>query len=125
MTTTSRWTVDDDDSPWTCGDMHIAAKAGEPMGDVEIMFDIRDAEGNVVARVPWDVFASEDEQRAIRRRADLLAAAPQLLEACEAALRHVKEDAMEYSEGDHGDRVYIADQLRAAIAAARGEEGTR
>lgn len=43
---------------------------------------------------------------------------PSLLEACEMLLRHVPDDAMEYSYGTHGERIYVADLARSAIAAA-------
>lgn len=54
----------------------------------------------------------------VEGNADLIAAAPDMAEALQAALRHIPNEAMEYSEGDHGDRVYIADLVRAALAKA-------
>lgn len=47
---------------------------------------------------------------------------PDLLEVCKMLLRHVPDDAMEYSEGTHGERVYVADLARAAIAKATDTE---
>lgn len=44
-----------------------------------------------------------------------------LVEALEMALRHIPSNAMEYSHGDHGDRVYAVDVVRAALKAAKGE----
>lgn len=49
---------------------------------------------------------------------DLLRAAPDLLAALQLALSHVPKNTMVYSEGNHGDRVYVLDVIRAAIAKA-------
>lgn len=43
-----------------------------------------------------------------------------MLDALRMAARHVPADALEYSEGTHGDRVYPADVIAAAIARAEG-----
>ena len=49
----------------------------------------------------------------------LLAAAPELLAACMAAREVMPEDSMIFSEGSHGQRVYVRDLLDAAIAKAK------
>lgn len=68
-------------------------------------WDIRDARGATICKMyPWDVSGCREDDQA---DANLVAAAPQLLEACELAL-----------ESD--DRA-VKDVLRAAIAKAKGE----
>ena len=52
----------------------------------------------------------------------LIAAAPEMLEALKLALQHVPRDAMVFSEGDHGERVYVLDVLTAAFEKATGED---
>ena len=47
-------------------------------------------------------------------------AAPDLLAACKYALAHVPESALAYDQGTHGERVYVAHVLRAAIRKAEG-----
>lgn len=44
-----------------------------------------------------------------------------LLAACNLAFDNIPDDRMVYSNGTHGDRVYITDVLRAAIAKAEGK----
>lgn len=47
-------------------------------------------------------------------------AAPDMLAALKLALPFIPNDAMTYSKGTYGDRVYIADTIRAAIAKTKG-----
>ena len=50
--------------------------------------------------------------------ARLIAAAPDLAEALRLALGAIPADAMVYSHGDHGDRVYIVDRIGDALRKA-------
>ena len=61
-----------------------------------------------------------DEETA-KGNARLIAAAPDLLAALEMASMFVNRDDMVFSQGDHGDRIYVLDVISAAIARARGE----
>lgn len=79
--------------PWTLADGYIIA----------------DADGSDVAQ--W--YASESTEEQDLANARLIAAAPDLMDACLAALSQLTEDRAEYLEQD------IA-QLRAAVAKATG-----
>ena len=52
--------------------------------------------------------------------ARLMAAAPDLLAALKLAYGCVGSNDMVYSEGTHGDRIYVSDAIKAAIAKAEG-----
>lgn len=45
--------IDSDEQPWTQGDSHIAIENNEPLGAVEVMFAIKDADGDPIAYMPW------------------------------------------------------------------------
>ena len=74
----------------------------DPEGEVAV--SIEDANGNVVA----DVYGPAEDNPNAR----LIASAPELLELCEESLRALHED----------DFPILKDKLRAAIAAATGED---
>lgn len=60
---------------------------------------------------------------AIDQPAKQQAALVDLLDAAKTALPYVSSEAMVYSADDHGDRIYIADVLRDAIARAEQSTG--
>lgn len=72
------------------------------------------------ARVGRAYDAAENRDVATRARKRMEAAAPDMLAALKLALPFIPNDAMTYSKGTYGDRVYIADTIRAAIAKAEG-----
>lgn len=63
-----------------------------------------------------EVYAEDANDPNVR----LVVASPDMLAALKMALRHVRQDALEYSEGDHGERIHVLDVIRAAIAKAGG-----
>lgn len=77
-----------------------------------VVADKRNADGEM----------GSDEQRA---NAEFIVRAcnchDELVAACKLAFDNTPGDTMVYSEGTHGDRVYITDVLRAAIANAEGK----
>ena len=104
----------------TCGGMNFGTVNGF-WG-----FDILDFDGEPSGNTPSfeSVSCIHHDSEAIHDIADWIAckiANHRLLEAAWAVLPHV-ENVMVYSEGDHGDRIYIADVLCAAIAAVEAAE---
>lgn len=84
---------------------------------------INDKEGNRICKVqscnPYETEAG----RLVRNRtfdniSNMIKAAPDMFAALKMALRHIDKDALEYSEGDHGSRVYVADEIRRIIQRA-------
>ena len=100
---------------------HLLANLGPD--DIENMLEIPDLQYDSRAESMVD-----DVQKRVRGwlesggdfSADCWPAAPELLEACKYALAHIPVSAMAYDQGTHGERVYIADLLRAAIRKAEG-----
>ena len=77
--TPEHWTVDYDETPWTSGDCRTAVEVGDDFGPVEILFSIRDGEGDVVCYCPWYPLAADQEQEELRSKARLIAAAPETM----------------------------------------------
>lgn len=75
-----------------------------------------DANGHVEDKSGPDAMPGSESDANAR----LIAAAPDLYAACKAVEAFVPEDAMVYSEGTHGERVYVRDLLRAALRKAEG-----
>lgn len=53
-----------------------------------------------------------------------IAEAPAMVEALRMAARHIRPDAMEYSKGTHGDRVYPVDVIAAILSRIDGAGDT-
>ena len=107
----SSWTIDDDETPWTEGDSQAAAEHGEPFGQTEIMFDIRDADG-VVARIPWEPIAGDGDQERIRANARLIAAAPEMLHVLRGVMVAYRDETL---RGLSVDEINAARALLARI----------
>ena len=73
------WTIDYDETPWTSGDCRTAVEVGDDFGPVEILFSIRDGEGDVVCYCPWYPLATDQEQEELRAKARLIASAPKAI----------------------------------------------
>ena len=106
------WQEQQDDTPWTCGDARVAIENGEELGHTEILFPVTTGD-ETIAYLPWEPLADNARQEELRANARLIAAAPELLEACKAAFialpmadRYAEQNAM----------------LKAAIAKAEGRE---
>ena len=100
---------------WTEGDAEIAIEYGKEVGDLEMMFDVRDGNGVVVARMPWamgEIFDGEYAQQ--EANAILIAAAPELLEAALHLIAACGEDPTGSIEWD-GIEDALA-KARAAVA---------
>jgi hypothetical protein len=100
---------------WTEGDAEIAIIDGEEIGALEMMFDVRDGNGVVVARMPWsmgEIFDGEYAQQ--EANAILIAAAPALLEAALHLIEACDEDPTGSIERD-GIEAALA-KARAAVA---------
>ncbi|KKM74805.1 hypothetical protein LCGC14_1396680 [marine sediment metagenome] len=91
--TPEHWTVDYDETPWTSGDCRTAVEVGDDFGPVEILFSIRDGEGDVVCYCPWYPLAADQEQEELRSKARLIATAPELLAALKELVTEFDADS--------------------------------
>lgn len=90
------WTLQDNETPWTCGDARTAIEQGEELGHTEIMFDLNAGpEGDdwPIARLVWEPLADESRCDELRANARLIAAAPELLSALRTLRSTIDEDA--------------------------------
>lgn len=94
-------------SKHTPGPWHVGMRPG-PM--------IYGADSAQVADMRGDLLARDEAAANVR----LVVEAPAMLAALRMASRHISSGAMEYSNGDHGDRVYPHDVIRELLARIDG-----
>ena len=70
--TPSPWVINNDDMPWTEGDSEIALMYGEEIGDARVFFSITDADGDLIALMPWEMMAAKKRQDTLRANAELI-----------------------------------------------------
>lgn len=97
--------------------IHRVKGCGRGLWEIEIVRRLPDGGAVAVTGRSGESVASRTELQALCNAGN---SAPDLLAALRLALPHIPERAMIYSEGTHGDRIYVADAVRAAIAAAEG-----
>lgn len=80
--------------------------------------NLKDGKALVIASEDAAIYVTKEQAEAFFgiSHAAHLAKIQRLERELERALRHVPADAMEYSEGTHGDRIYIHDSACAALA---------
>lgn len=110
------WHVESDDTPWTFGDAETAANLGEPFGETEILFSIRNDDGDLIALCPWEPLAAPERQAELRQNAQRIAAMPVMLAACKLLVCEMDRD-----DWDGQTVRQIAIDARTAIAKAKGD----
>lgn len=113
-----KWKVSNDETPWTEGNSEIAIENDEALGEAQIFVPIESADG-LIALCPWEPLADSEEQRELSRRMNLIAAAPDLLAACEAALPYISHLEKKLGKRAPWDATGAVNKLKAAIKAAK------
>lgn len=78
------WTLQGNETPWTCGDARIAIEQGEELGHTEILFSLNNPDDEPLAYLVWEPLANKERCEELRANARLIAAAPEMLEALKA-----------------------------------------
>lgn len=117
------WKLQDDETPWTCGDARTAIEEGEELGHTEILSSLLAGdEGDdwPIAYLVWEPLASKERCDELRANARLIAAAPELLEALLSLQKEIR-NAVKFDVKKHYS-LMLADAVASkVIAKATGE----